>query len=52
MAYDIVLPSRVYSLIEQAQEHNVVSTLEVLNNCIKVGSFYIPLSSILYIKEI
>ena len=52
MPYDIVLPSSVYSLIEEAQEHNIVNDLTVLNNCIKVGNYYIPISRILFIKEI
>lgn len=52
MPYEIHLPPRVYSNIEDAKNINIVESLTVQNNSIKVGNYYIPMSSILFIKEI
>jgi len=52
MPYDIYLPPEIFSHIEGASGVNRVNNLEVLNNSIKVGNYYIPISRILFIKEI
>jgi len=52
MAYEVWLPSCVYSKIPGAYERNIVSSLEVLHDCIKVGNYYIPISMVLFIEDI
>jgi len=52
MGYNIYLPARIYSLIEGAKPINYVESLNVVNNCINVGNYYIPISSILFIQEV
>jgi len=52
MAFDIYLPSKIYSKIPEATEVNRVQNLTVLDNTIKVGNWYIPIAQILCIKEV
>ena len=52
MAYEIYLPASIYSIIEEAKPVNTVNTLDIVNNCVNVGNWYIPIANILAIKEV
>ena len=52
MAYEIHLPTKVYSRIIGASAVNTVESLEVVNGCIHVGNWFVPISNIICIKEV
>jgi len=52
MSYEIWLPANIYSHINGVEEKNIVESFEVVNNCIHVGNYYIPLSNVLFIKNL
>ena len=50
MAYEIVLVQEIAN--EVGQRKVTVQTLDVVAGCLHVGSYYVPLNAILFVKEV